>query len=277
MSRLRRLYYALPPALRFAARRLWYAPIDIWESLNGKRDPLTPPSGMIFTGGGGFRKQGSRMVKIFHEQAGLQSQHRVLDVGSGIGRIAVALSSFLDGKGIYEGFDVVPAGVRWCKKHIAARFPHFRFQYIPLANDLYRAEGLPALRFAFPYPDADFDFACVISVFTHMLPGEVTQYLHEISRTLRPGGRCCCTFFLLNAESEQLMPGNPAFAFPYNRGHYRLMDERVQAANVAYEEKWLEGQIGQSGLALEAVHYGYWCGRAKEACLDFQDVIILRK
>lgn len=277
MNRLRRLYYALPPPLRFAARRLWYAPVDICESLSGRRDPLTPPRGMIFTGGGDFRKQGNRMTDIFRDQAGLQPHHRVLDVGSGIGRIAAGLSSFLDDRGSYEGFDVVPAGVNWCRKHISSRFPRFHFQYIPLANDLYRADGLPAARFAFPYPDSDFNFACAISVFTHMLPDEVAQYLGEIRRTLKPGGRCCCTFFLLNTGSEQLLAGNPGFQFPYDRGHYRLMDERVKAANVAYQEKWLRDQLKQCGLALESVLPGYWCGRSKEKCLDFQDIVIFKR
>jgi SAM-dependent methyltransferase len=276
MSLFRRLYYVLPPSLRFVARRLYYLPIDVWETLSGRRDPLTPPRGMIYTGSGDFRAQGARMAAIFQQYAGLEPQHRVLDVGSGIGRIAAALTGVLKGGGSYEGFDVVKMGVRWCSRHITTRFPNFQFQFVPLGNDLYRSDGLSASRFTFPYPDADFDFVCVISVFTHLVPAEVERYLQEIRRVLRPGGRCCCTFFLLNAESERLSAGNPHFNFPHDYGHYRLMDARVQSANVAYREQWLREQCDRYGLELEPVQYGYWCGRAKESCIDFQDVVVIK-
>jgi SAM-dependent methyltransferase len=276
MSMLRSLYYALPPSMRFWARRLWYAPLDMWEGISGQRDALTPPRGLIFTGGGDFRAQGSRMVDIFCQYAGLQPQHRVLDIGSGIGRMAVPLTAKLSSSGSYEGFDVIEMGVRWCQKRISSRFPNFQFRYVPLANDLYRADGQEAGRFRFPYSDTDFDFACAISVFTHFLPDEVEQYLRETSRVLKPGGTFCATFFLLNAESERLLPGRTQFSFPHDHGHYRLMDERVRAANVSFREDWLRASAQRCGLRIEAIHYGYWCGREKAECLDFQDVVVFR-
>ncbi len=274
---LRSLYYALPPAMRFRARRLWYAPLDLWESISGKRDVLTPPRGLIFTGGGDFRAQGDRMAEVFRRHAGLLPRHRVLDIGSGIGRIAVPLTGILDASGSYEGFDVVEMGVRWCQKRISTRFPRFQFRYVPLANDLYRADGQEADQFRFPYADADFEFACAISVFTHFLPDEVEQYLRETSRVLKPGGTFCATFFLLNAASEALLPGRTQFAFPHDHGHYRLMDERVRAANVSFREDWLRALAQGCGLGIEAIHYGYWCGREKGECIDFQDVVVFRR
>lgn len=276
MLLLRQVYYSLPPALRFAARRLFYFPVDVWETLSGRRDPLSPPRGMIYTGSGDFRAQGKRMAAIFQQYAGLEPKHRVLDVGSGIGRIAAALTRVLDSKGSYEGFDVVKMGVRWCSRHISARFPNFQFQFVPLGNDLYRSDGLSASDFTFPYPDDDFDFVCVISVFTHMLPAEVERYLQEIKRVLRPGGYCCCTFFLFNEAVGNLSEGNPEFNFPHDYGHYRLMDARVQSANVAYDEQWLQECLARCGLVADEIHYGYWHGQPKENCIDFQDVVIVK-
>lgn len=260
--------------MRFRVRRLWYAPLDLWEGITGQRDALTPPRGMIFTGGGDFRAQGRRMVGIFRQQAALLPQHRILDIGSGIGRIAVPLSEILEKTGSYEGFDVVEMGIQWCQKHISSRFPNFQFQYVPLANDLYRADGQHAGGFRFPYPDKDFDFACAISVFTHFLPDEVEQYLRETGRVLLPGGTLCATFFLLNAESEALLSSRTQFSFPHDYGHYRLMDDRVRAANVSFREDWLRISAQRCGLRIEAVHYGYWCGREKGKCLDFQDIVV---
>jgi 2-polyprenyl-3-methyl-5-hydroxy-6-metoxy-1,4-benzoquinol methylase len=121
----RKLYYALPPAVRFMARRLYYLPIDTWENLTGQRDALTPPRGMIYTGSGAFRKQGKELVERFVKLAGLQPHHAVLDIGSGIGRVAIPLTEYLSEEGRYEGFDVVEKGVQWCQAHITQQFPNF--------------------------------------------------------------------------------------------------------------------------------------------------------
>jgi ubiquinone/menaquinone biosynthesis C-methylase UbiE len=241
----------------------------------GRRDPLVPPRGMIFTGSGNFKKQGKKMVRLLQEEAELQPHHQVLDVGSGIGRMAVALTDVLSPKGQYEGFDVIQKGIRWSRKHISSRYPHFHFTHIDLGNDLYKSSQNNASNFTFPYEDEQFDCVMVISVFTHLLPEEVERYLKEIKRVTKPGGRCLATFFLLNAPSKSLMQNQSHFHFPYDHGHYRLMSERVKSANVAFEEEYLKKIVAEAGLRLEKHFPGYWCGRKKEACKDFQDVVVL--
>jgi SAM-dependent methyltransferase len=230
---------------------------------------------MIFTGSGDFVAQGEKMLAYLQELAGLQPYHAVLDIGSGIGRIAIPLTGYLDQNGRYEGFDVVRRGVEWCQKNISSRHANFQFRYIDLDNDLYKSGGGSARDFTFPYEDNQFDLTVLTSVFTHMLPDEVENYLKEIQRVLKPGGKCFATFFVWNDQAAQHQ--NPAFAFPHDKGHYRLMDEQVKSANVAFEEQYLEGIIAQAGLSKQAVHYGFWAGRDKTACKDFQDIVILRK
>lgn len=274
---LRQLFYYLPPSLRFTARRLFFSPIDMFESISGKRDELTPPRGLIYTGSGDFKAQGERMRQFFIEKGELKPNARVLDVGSGIGRMAVPLTAYLSEEGSYEGFDAVELGVRWCQNHISKQFPNFNFRYVPLNNDLYRSDGIDAADYKFPYEDARFNFTILISVFTHMLPEQVENYLQEIARTLEDGGTCIATFFLLNEESKKLMPSNPAFAFPYDYGHYRLMDKQVKSANVAFAESYIENLVQSAGLSIAKCFYGYWCGRPKPQCEDFQDVLILKK
>lgn len=278
MALLRKAYYWLPPAWRFLARRLYYWPVDSLDSLVGRRHPLRPPKGMIYIGSGDFIAQGERMREQFIQLGGLQAQHQVLDVGCGIGRIAIPLTSFLQHPGSYDGFDVIKSGVDWCQKHISRRFPNFQFKYIPLNNDLYRKDGDDAAHFVFPYAPESFDFIILTSVFTHMLPEEVNNYLHQIARVLKPGGTCFATFFLCNEASASLAGTNPAFQFPFDKGHYKLMDEKVQSANVAYDENWLlEKILPYCGLRVSKTHYGYWSGRHKEDCVDFQDILILNK
>ena len=267
----------LPPNWRFLARRVYYLPVDFYEEMTGKKDPLTPPRGLVFTGSGDFRQQGQKLLRYFIE-AGLQPGHRVLDIGSGIGRIAIPLTDYISAAGNYEGFDVVPMGVKWCKENISSRFSHFNFQHIALSNDLYQMEGGTAANFHFPYRDNSFDFVILTSVFTHMLPDEVENYLNEIQRVLSPGGICFATFFLINEHAELQLRQQKAFQFPYDYGHYRLMDNKVKSANVAFGETYLRQRLAlMKSLAIQHINYGYWCGRKKEDCKDFQDIVLLVK
>jgi SAM-dependent methyltransferase len=275
----RKLFYFLGPRSRLLARRLYYLPGDLWDRLTGRRDPLTPPKGLIFTGSGNFKEIGKMIVGYCQELGGLQPHHHVLDIGCGIGRVAIPLTDFLDPeKGRYEGFDAMERGIKWCKQAIEKRYPHFHFQYIPLKNDLYRADGADAATFVFPYQNAAFDLVILNSVFTHMVPAEVSNYLREIERVLRPGGACYATFFVLDEESTQLMEGVPDFSFPYRYEGYRLMDKEVKGANVAFDKPYLFDQLIQAnGLQVDGYYPGFWPGRPKESCREFQDILLLKK
>jgi SAM-dependent methyltransferase len=275
---LREIYYFLSPQARFIARRLLYYPIDAAEALLGKRDALTPPRGWIYTGRGAFKKQGELLLKQMKTHAGLAPNHHVLDVGSGIGRVAAALTSYLEKVATYEGFDVVRTGVDWCSKHISRYYPNFNFRHAPLKNDLYRSDGADAAKFSFPYPDQHFDFVIVVSVFTHLLPLETTRYLREISRVLRPEGSVFATFFLFETSKYSPETQNQRFPFPHDHGHYRLMHRRVRSANVAYEESYLWRVFDDAGLAAVNTVRGYWRGGAPTSPDDpFQDIVVLRK
>ncbi|MCB0643042.1 MAG: class I SAM-dependent methyltransferase [Phaeodactylibacter sp.] len=231
----RTLFYRLPPSLRFLARRLYYLPYDLRHKRQTQKGIPLPPKGLVYTGGGDFLEEGERILKFCQREGGLAPGHRVLDIGSGIGRLALPLTDFLDSTGSYAGFDVIQTGVRWCRDHIQSKFPNFQFQYIELKNDLYRSGGIQAEQFTFPYEDQSFDWVLVNSVFTHMIPEEVVQYLKEIERILKPGGYCYATFFVYDSTVKARIKQMDDFQFPYDYGHYRLMDDQVQSANVAYD------------------------------------------
>src|SRR5215469_3416700 len=170
---VRKLYY------HSSVRRLFFLPVDLLDKALGRRDPLIPPRWMVFVGGCNFNDQ--EFLRYFAELGGLKPGDRVLDVGCGIGRMAVPLTKFLDERGSYEGFDIVPDGITWCQSQITPRFPRFRFTLADIYNGLYNpGGGYRAGDYVFPYPDASFDFVFLFSVFTHMLPADMENYLRQI-------------------------------------------------------------------------------------------------
>lgn len=276
----RKLYYLSSPALRLLIRRIYYFPIDVYDRISGRAEILIPPKGKIFVGAGEFKKTGEELLKQVIATCGMTADARVLDVGCGIGRVAVPLIRFLSDKGSYEGFDIVKQGIKWCKNNITPQYPNFTFLHVDLRNDLYnlKAEN-KAQSFQFPYGDCEFDQVILTSVFTHMMPDDLNNYLDQISRVMKPGGKCFATFFLLDNNTRSLTNNkHSVVSFPYSYGYYSLMDRRVKEANIAYDKSWLFDNILLSkGLAVEAVYDGWWSGRNKEKSLGFQDIVILAK
>ncbi|MBK6817678.1 MAG: class I SAM-dependent methyltransferase [Saprospiraceae bacterium] len=271
---LRKLFYLLPPSMRFIFRRIVFLPVDILSLFSNK---LVPPRGMIYTGSGDFIKQGQEWKQFFIERAALLPQDRVLDIGSGIGRIAIGLMPYL--KGEYEGFDAVKTGVDWCVKNITSRNTNFRFQYIDLYNDLYKSKGRSAASFEFPFTQESFHFICAISVFTHMLADEVENYVRQIALVLKPQGKAVMTFFILDKESiEYMQSAKPKIKFNLEgTTTSALMDRKVKSANVAYQRSYLEQLFFTQGLTILESHSGYWSGRPKQIDLAFQDILIVTK
>lgn len=103
---------------------------------------MEPPKGLIYTGYGDFIEHGKIHLGFLIKYAGLQPNHRVLDVGSGIGRTAVALTSYLDSNGSYEGFDAVKLGVDYCIRKITSKYPNFKFKFVDLKMICINQQGL---------------------------------------------------------------------------------------------------------------------------------------
>ncbi len=275
----RDLYYLLTPRMRLFIRRLYYLPIDIYESLSGKRDDLTPPRGLVFVGFGDFKKSGELLLDQIKKTVTLQPCMSILDVGCGIGRLAVPLTRVLNEEGRYEGFDIVKSGIDWCNKNIKSKFPCFNFIHIDLKNDLYNLKtDKEAKNFVFPYNDNQFDLVILTSVFTHMMPEDVKNYLKEIFRVLKKDGKCFVTFFLLNDEIKSSIENRDYFNFPFKYDNYRLMDSSVKEANIAYEEEFLVKDLfSNNKFRVERIDYGWWSGKSRESSLGYQDTILLSR
>ena len=266
----------LPRQLLRRLKRLLLLPMDGVDRLLGRRGELVPPRHLNFAGGGDFEAIGDEFLRYFVELGGLNPAHRVLEVGSGIGRMARPLTSYLV-SGSYEGVDIVPQGIRWCQTNVSARYPNFRFQLADVRNLMYNPQGsCEAAEYRFPFADGDFDFAYLTSVFTHMRKREIERYLFEIARTLRPGGRCLATYFFLNDEARGLMEaGRSSMDFRHALNGCWTDDKDVPEHAVAFEEGYVRQFYQDLGFIVETVRYGAWCGRPEY--LSYQDIMVARK
>jgi SAM-dependent methyltransferase len=271
----------LPHRLKRQLRRLYDFSTIIYHfpayhigRLSGLRDPLLPPNWLHSVGGWDFKEVGETFLQYFVNLAGLRPDHRVLDVGSGTGRMALPLTKYLTA-GSYEGIDIVASSVRWCQNAYASRHPNFRFHLSDIYNKEYNPEGkVKASEYKFPFETASFDFVFLTSVFTHMLPEDMENYLSEVARVLTVGGRLFVTYFLLNAESLKLIEEKSSFHnFEYELEGCRVERENVPEYAVAYNESAIRSLYRKYGLSIsEPIYYGFWCGRKNG--LSWQDIII---
>jgi ubiquinone/menaquinone biosynthesis C-methylase UbiE len=212
-------------------------------------------------------------VALCIERGGLRPTDRVLDVGCGVGGVAEVLADHLT-TGTYVGLDVDAQAIEQCRA--AIRRPGFDFAVIDVHSKKYNPTGAqtPA-GYRFPFPDGSFEFVVLRSVFTHMLPDAIENYLHETARVLRPGGHAAITYFLLTDASRTFLATDQGAAlFPFDHGHYRLRRDAVPENAVAVDEGWVRDLYARCGLDVTAVHYGGWAGRPGSSD---QDTIIGEK
>jgi SAM-dependent methyltransferase len=202
---------------------------------------------------------------------GLRPEHRVLDIGSGVGNLALGLAEYL--RGGYDGVEIHGEAVGWCQRAITLRYPHFRFHRADIASRAYNPQGtVSASTYRFPFADHSFDFVLLSSVFTHMLPEDVENYVREVSRLLRPGGICVASYFLLNDESRAGVDARRSFmtfSIPHASGVCRLHSDSVPEAAVALEEAFVMAIYERAGLVVRSLRRGkWWSGEAHD-----QDVL----
>lgn len=257
-------------------RKVFYLPADIREAISGRDKSLRPPRSKILVGDGDFDRIGRDFLQYFIRIGGLKPHEKVLEVGCGIGRMAIPLTTYLESPGTYDGFDLVPDAIKWCQRHITPRYHNFRFHLADIQNDLYNPRGqYRASDYVFPFDDHTFDFVFLTSVFTHMLSDDLDHYAAEVARVLRMGGRAFATFFLLNEESwRHVHSGKSQFNEEYQG--YRVIDKKIPEAAIAYEENQVREILRSYGLTVvEPILYGSWCPR--ETFTSSQDIILAKK
>jgi SAM-dependent methyltransferase len=205
---------ALPAVLR---RRLREAPLRVGSSL--KKLPL-PPGRLMYQIGG------TRDVDWFIDSGRMASED-ILSILAGHGKSADRLGAMLDfgcGAGrvlrhwtplaqrgvALHGTDYNPAMISWCSRRLG--FASFRINGLDGRLD---------------YPDATFDVAYALSVFTHLDEARQENWMVELWRVLKPGGLLIIT--LHGDAYRPMLPSEDAARF--DRGELVVSGAKGEGSN----------------------------------------------
>ena len=225
-----------------------------------------------------FEASGAEFMSFLRLLVGMQPSERLLDVGCGCGLMALHLKEYIDRQGSYVGVDLHGPSINWCRGHIGREDKNFEFKHIDVRSLAYNPRGeVKGEQYVFPYESESFDVVLLKSVFTHMRPAEVENYLREVARLLKPNGRCLATFFLLNQEQRALAAEDRnALKFNFGTEEWRYLYEHSPESASAYDDGYILNLLDKHGLKLSApIYYGHWSGR-KDG-VSFQDMLVVEK
>lgn len=278
MSAKRIVSGVLPP---FAKKLIRYGEFRLRVPMMfGHLAPLVPPKSLMHDGPPTyeeFKANAEWSFRTYRDFAKLRPDDKVLDVGCGIGRKTIKLTEYISGDGAYDGIDIFQSGIDWCSRKITPRFPNFRFQVADVYNEHYNPQGkTQACDYHFPFEDKAFDFVTLGSVFTHMLPADVENYLGEIRRVLKDSGRCLISWFLIDSESEALISEGRS-TLNLVRGVENVCRSLPPPADresaIGFQELYVRDLYRMHGFREPVtIRHGSWCGRPGDD--TYQDLIL---
>ena len=258
-------FHHLARRLRAAALRI-VSPIDrlaLW--INGKR--RYPPIHLRRQNGplNGFERTAGEYAAYMATLGGLAPDSHILDVGCGSGALALMLGERLGPRGRYIGFDVDRPVINWTSAHLTDE--RFSFVHHDYWNATYNPGGERFRRL--PADDKWADIVILKSVFTHLLPDDVTHYLREIRRVLRPSGTALITAFVFDQVDEVVRR-----RFPFEADDYRYARADSPESGVAYPRAWLLPAVAAAGLE-GTILRGFWRPQDVRP-IAYQDIVLAR-
>lgn len=247
-------------------------------------DGIVLPTNAEFTGGSrdNFLSVGCSVLRELVRTTALAPSSRVLEIGSGLGRIAYPLALYLE-HGHYVGLEIVEDSVEFCARHVkplAAPTSRFEFIHIDIHNEFYNPHAKARLAdYAFPEL-GEFDVVFMSSVCTHLNDEELWIYLQKAAQWTKRGGDFWATFFLVDATVEhQLAEHRSETSLPFDlsgRGPDYYLDGRRSTVAVAYRADYVCLLYARHGLMLKSCDLGTWSGARREYG-GYQDLLVATK
>lgn len=228
---------------RFINYKKGYPPLWIRQKVGGLND---------------FESSGAEYIAYLKLLCSLKPGDKLLDIGCGCGLVCLQvnentnLPEYLGPDGRYVGIDINRTLIDWCRRHI--KNPNC--QFTTKAEELYEYK---------------FDVILCKSLFTHLLPSELGDYIAIIKEVLKSGGSCLTTFFLLNDKET-----TSKYRFKDWDGECQFSTRRKTRPrlSIGYKESWLDRVLEQGGFNY-STYYGSW--RGNKTGLSHQDIIILKR
>jgi ubiquinone/menaquinone biosynthesis C-methylase UbiE len=162
---------------------------------------------------------------------GLKPRDTLVDLGCGVGRLAVKIIPMLAG-GRYIGIDISDTMLQRADKRIREDIPEppCHIEWVKQITPQFRIE------------DKSVDMICAFSVFTHMEHEDTYKYLKEALRIVRPGGR-----FIFSCTDLRSKMGRAMFL---NSAALDLRDRWSYVRNVTTSLDYITEVVNLSGWSL---------------------------
>lgn len=226
-------------------------------------------------GGAKFVRMGDIFARELRQRAGVDEESRVLEIGCGCGRNAFALAPYM-ADGNFIGVDIDRPSIEAARRNRFLKKRGYTFEFLDVDNPEYNPNGrYKASEYVFEFDDASFDVIFLVSVVTHMLPKDLENYLSEIARLLKPGGRLVFSTFLMDIATHF----GPV-QFHHGEGPWRSSHETIPEICVGYYFDYLRDAMADRGLVTDGEPVASVHGArtlAGETTEFGQDIVIARK
>ena len=240
---------------------------------------------LCLTGGGPdtFDAISKQHIAHIEKHIGISASDSIVEIGCGIGRDAIPLTSILEDKGRYVGIDIIRPSIEWCTENITARHQNFSFHWFNVADKLHNPGGdLPISACRIPADEESVDLIILQSVFTHMFEDGILFYLKEFARVMKRRAKIYATCFIVDEVTLAAVSNAPvtiyslSFLHHYQDGCYINSIDYPTGA-VAFTLPKLHEMINAAGLRFSRPALrGTWSGVYPDAD-GGQDTIILEK
>lgn len=243
--------------------------------------PVPPLYGINRIGSNSVEHFVEVMCQFFEEittKFELSQTSRLVDFGSGFGRLAIPFLKFLGEQGAYLSLDVDLDGLSYQRSLVGSSRATVSIEHIRSRHNYYRSNWSSKIKdnLEFPALEApDFDFSFAISVFTHLDPRDMLSSLIFLSSSLRTGGLLFASFFIIDESFFEMREVTGDFL------DVSMIEEGVfhaysgQDTFFGYSFNYVSLKAREAGLSTHGWEPGNWSG--KRYGVRYQDFLIFRK